>query len=84
MKYRTPIISIVIVLALLGTAPLYLPSYYTGLVTLMLIHLVTIPVTGTSVNPARSLGPALLSGGKALAQLWLFSSQHRTKACSGG
>ncbi len=41
-------------------------------VTLMLIHLVTIPVTGTSVNPARSLGPALLTGGKALAQLWLF------------
>jgi aquaporin Z len=38
----------------------------------MLIHLVTIPVTGTSVNPARSLGPALFSGGKALAQLWLF------------
>jgi aquaporin Z len=41
-------------------------------VTLMLIHLVTIPVTGTSVNPARSLGPALISGGKALGQLWLF------------
>ena len=41
-------------------------------VTLMLIHLVTIPVTGTSVNPARSLGPAIFSGGKALAQLWLF------------
>jgi aquaporin Z len=41
-------------------------------VSLMLIHLVTIPVTGTSVNPARSLGPALFSGGKALAQLWLF------------
>lgn len=41
-------------------------------VTLMLIHLVTIPVTGTSVNPARSLGPALFAGGKALAQLWLF------------
>jgi aquaporin Z len=41
-------------------------------VTLMLIHLVTIPVTGTSVNPARSLGPALFSGGKALSQLWLF------------
>ena len=41
-------------------------------VTLMLIHLVTIPVTGTSVNPARSLGPALLTGGRALAQLWLF------------
>jgi aquaporin Z len=41
-------------------------------VTLMLIHLVTIPVTGTSVNPARSLGPAVFAGGKALSQLWLF------------
>jgi len=41
-------------------------------VTLILIHLVAIPVTGISVNPARSLGPALLSGGKVLAQLWLF------------
>jgi aquaporin Z len=41
-------------------------------VTLMLIHLVVIPVTGTSVNPARSFGPAIFSGGKALSQLWLF------------
>ena len=41
-------------------------------VTLMLIHLVAIPVTGTSVNPARSLGPAVFAGGKAFAQLWLF------------
>lgn len=41
-------------------------------VTLMLIHLVAIPITGTSVNPARSFGPALFSGGKALSQLWLF------------
>ena len=41
-------------------------------ITLMLIHLVAIPVTGTSVNPARSLGPAVFAGGKALAQLWLF------------
>jgi aquaporin Z len=41
-------------------------------VTLMLIHMVAIPVTGTSVNPARSLGPALFAGGKALMQLWLF------------
>jgi len=41
-------------------------------VTLMLIHLVAIPVTGTSVNPARSLGPAIFSGGKAISQLWLF------------
>ena len=41
-------------------------------VTLLLIHLVVIPVTGTSVNPARSFGPAIFAGGKALSQLWLF------------
>ena len=41
-------------------------------VTLILIHLVAIPITGTSVNPARSIGPALLAGGKALSQVWLF------------
>ena len=40
--------------------------------TLVLIHLVLIPITGTSVNPARSLGPAVFAGGKALSQLWLF------------
>lgn len=39
---------------------------------LTLIHLITIPVTNTSVNPARSLGPALFVGGWALQQVWLF------------
>ena len=39
---------------------------------LTLIHLISIPVTNTSVNPARSTGPALLVGGWALGQLWLF------------
>jgi aquaporin Z len=39
---------------------------------LTLIHLVTIPVTNTSVNPARSTGPALIAGPNAIAQLWLF------------
>ena len=39
---------------------------------LTLIHLVSIPVTNTSVNPARSTGPALFVGGWAMAQLWLF------------
>jgi len=38
----------------------------------VMIHLVGITVTGTSVNPARSIGPALFVGGTALAQLWLF------------
>jgi len=36
------------------------------------VHLIGIPVTGTSVNPARSLGPALVVGGTALSQVWLF------------
>lgn len=40
--------------------------------TLVLIHIVCIPITGTSVNPARSIGPALFDGGQACAQLWLF------------
>jgi len=40
--------------------------------TLVLIHLVAIPITGTSINPARSFGPAILAGGQALSQLWLF------------
>ena len=39
---------------------------------LVLIHIVCIPITGTSVNPARSFGPALFAGAKALSQLWLF------------
>lgn len=39
---------------------------------LTLIHLISIPVTNTSVNPARSTGPAVIIGGSALAQLWLF------------
>ncbi len=40
--------------------------------SLVMIHIVFIPVTGVSVNPARSIGPALFVGGKALSQLWLF------------
>jgi aquaporin Z len=40
--------------------------------TLTVIHLVSIPVSNTSVNPARSIGPALFVGGDALAQLWVF------------
>ena len=39
---------------------------------LTLIHLISIPVTNTSVNPARSTGPALFAGGAAIEQLWLF------------
>ncbi len=41
-------------------------------VGLMVVHLIGIPLTGTSVNPARSLGPAVIVGGEAIKQLWLF------------
>jgi len=40
--------------------------------TLVFVHIVGIPLTGTSVNPARSLGPALLAGGTALTDVWVF------------
>jgi aquaporin Z len=54
-----------------GRAPKGFAPLAIGL-CLTLIHLVTIPVTNTSVNPARSTGPALFAGGEAIPQLWLF------------
>ena len=54
-----------------GKAPAGFAPLAIGL-GLVLIHLVSIPITNTSVNPARSTGPALFVGGWALAQLWLF------------
>lgn len=54
-----------------GKAPVGFAPIAIGL-CLTLIHLISIPVTNTSVNPARSTGPALFVGGWALAQLWLF------------
>jgi aquaporin Z len=52
-------------------APQALAGVAIGL-ALTLIHLVSIPVTNTSVNPARSTGPAIFVGGWAIRQLWLF------------
>ncbi len=54
-----------------GRAPAGFAPIAIGL-GLTLIHLISIPVTNTSVNPARSTGPALIEGGIALQQLWLF------------
>jgi aquaporin Z len=54
-----------------GKAPKGFAPIAIGL-CLTLIHLISIPVTNTSVNPARSTGPALFVGGWALSQLWLF------------
>ena len=62
---------IVILGATHGNAPRGFAPIAIGL-CLTLIHLISIPVTNTSVNPARSTGPALFVGGWALEQLWLF------------
>jgi aquaporin Z len=66
-----------------GKAPAGFAPLAIGL-TLTLIHLVSIPVTNTSVNPARSLGPALFVGGWALAQLWLFWLAPLAGGAAGG
>lgn len=52
--------------------------------TLVMIHLMGIPITGTSVNPARSVGPAIFVGGTAIAQLWLFIAAPLIGAAIGG
>jgi aquaporin Z len=63
------------VIVILGATDTRSPSGFAPIaigLALTLIHLISIPVTNTSVNPARSTGPALLVGGLALQQLWLF------------
>jgi aquaporin Z len=65
----------IFIVVILGATQEGAPAQMAGLaigLTLVAIHLFGIPITGVSVNPARSLGPALLVGGKALEQLWLF------------
>jgi aquaporin Z len=64
-------------------APLGFAPIAVGL-GLTLIHLVSIPVTNTSVNPARSTGPALVTGGWALQQLWVFWVAPLIGAVVGG
>ncbi len=62
-------------LVIMGTTDHRAPQGFAPIgigLALTLIHLISIPVTNTSVNPARSLGPALFVGGWAIEQLWLF------------
>jgi aquaporin Z len=67
--------TLIFVIVILGSTQKSAPNGFAGLaigITLVAIHIFGIHITGVSVNPARSLGPALLVGGKALAQVWLF------------
>jgi aquaporin Z len=81
-KYNLPsaflvevVLTFFLVYTVLGATDIRAPVGFAGIaigLVLTLIHLVGIPVTNTSVNPARSIGPAVFVGGWALSQLWLF------------
>ena len=69
------ILTFFLMFTILGATDIKAPVGFAGIpigLVLTLIHLVGIPVTNTSVNPARSIGPAVFVGGWALSQLWLF------------
>jgi aquaporin Z len=69
------VLTFFLVFTVLGVTDIKAPVGFAGIpigLVLTLIHLVGIPVTNTSVNPARSIGPAIFVGGWALTQLWLF------------
>jgi aquaporin Z len=69
------VMTMIFLIVILGSTDKRAPAGFAPLaigLCLTLIHLVSIPVTNTSVNPARSTGPALFVGGWAMGQLWLF------------
>lgn len=69
------VLTFIFVSTILGVTDKKENGHATGIIiglTLMLVHLFGIPFTGTSVNPARSIAPAILEGGDALSQLWIF------------
>src|SRR5262245_26714911 len=69
------VMTFMFLIVILGATHQRAPIGFAGLaigLALTLIHLISIPVTNTSVNPARSTGPALFVGGWAISQLWLF------------
>lgn len=69
------VLTFMFLIIILGTTHKRAPVGFAGLaigLALTLIHLISIPVTNTSVNPARSTGPAIFVGGWAVQQLWLF------------
>ena len=69
------IATLIFVVVILGSTDAKAPAGFAGLaigITLVAIHIFGIHITGVSVNPARSLGPALIVGGQAMSQVWLF------------
>ncbi|MBP2300007.1 aquaporin Z [Azospirillum picis] len=81
------VLSFFFILIVLGATDRRAPAGFAPLaigLALALIHLISIPVTNTSVNPARSTGPALVVGGWALQQLWLFWVAPLAGGLAGG
>ena len=81
------VLTFMFLVVILGATHKRAPVGFAGLaigLALTLIHLISIPVTNTSVNPARSLGPAVFAGGWALSQLWLFWVAPIAGALVGG
>jgi aquaporin Z len=81
------VMTFMFLVVILGSTHSRAPVGFAGLaigLALVLIHLISIPVTNTSVNPARSTGPALFVGGWALTQLWLFWLAPIVGAVLGG
>lgn len=81
------VMTFMFLVVILGATHQRAPVGFAGLtigLALTLIHLISIPVTNTSVNPARSTGPALFVGDWALAQLWLFWVAPIAGALAGG
>jgi len=69
------VLTFIFVLTILGVTADSSKGNVAGIViglTLTFVHIVGIPLTGTSVNPARSIGPALFAQGQALSDLWVF------------
>jgi len=78
------VLTFVFILTILSVTSSEKTSHIAGIViglTLTFVHIIGIPLTGTSVNPARSLAPAVLVGGEALSQVWVFIAAPLVGAC---
>ncbi|CAM3486771.1 aquaporin Z [Flavobacterium chungbukense] len=81
------VLTLLFILIILGSTDKFANSNFCGIaigLTLTVIHLVSIPITNTSVNPARSLSQAVFTGGEPLSQVWLFWAAPILGAIAGG
>ena len=80
------VMTFMFLIVILGATHKRAPVGFAGVaigLALTLIHLISIPVTNTSVNPARSTAPAIFVGGWAIEQLWMFLASTHNRRCPG-